>query len=167
MMQKNNRKSHLAAPLSPSTQALLKSEGPFAGGGLSPSRDTSMSKTPTSGEIPIAASAGTSAPSQYAPDKPQQAAPERAGVQRVLSADPNGSGLQTSLRSPAPERPAFPPRTSSTSVLPSPSPSNSQSMVMPIRAAPPPGGLPGLPPNPASTTSGARRQMYSYGEEGR
>lgn len=52
MMERHNRKSHLAPQLSPSTQALLRGETT-----ASPSRESSAStasKTPTSGDIPIA-----------------------------------------------------------------------------------------------------------------
>ena len=49
MMERHNRKSHLAPQLSPSTQALLRGEAT-----LSPSKESSnASKTPTSGDIPF------------------------------------------------------------------------------------------------------------------
>lgn len=185
MMQKANRKSHLTAPLSPATQALLRSEGPFSGGsvpgGKEPSTATSTSKTPTSGEIPIAASAGTAASSSFAAAASvvtPSYAPE-TGVHRVMSANVNGSsgrgdmnGNSYSNQNPL-ERPGYPPRTSSTSVLQSNNPRERdqerrerepyiQPIVMPIRPAPPPGGP--LPAPPAR--DGVARRMYPYGREG-
>lgn len=182
MMQKANRKSHLQAPLSPSTQALLRSEGPFSGG-HSPGKDTSTSKTPTSGEIPIATSAGTSATSAaYAPEPP---------VQRVVSADANGAPHGTvqhpSQQQQQPqlqqqeqqrpmhalvERPHYPPRTTSASAVPSGRLRERdgermpymQPTVMPIRPAPPPGGP--LPAPPSREGGAPRRPMYPYGQEG-
>ena len=106
MMQKANRKSHLQAPLSPATQALLKSEGPFSGGSTSTSSQAKDSKTPTSGEIPIVASSST-----------QSFVPEP--VHRVMSADISGESSTNGFATYPSERPGFPPRTSSTSVLPS------------------------------------------------
>ena len=103
MMQKANRKSHLQAPLSPATQALLKSEGPFSGGSTSQAKD---SKTPTSGEIPIVASSST-----------QSFVPEP--VHRVMSADISNESSTNGYSDYTSERPGFPPRTSSTSILPS------------------------------------------------
>jgi hypothetical protein len=147
MMQKANRKSHLQAPLSPATQAMLRSEGPFSSG-PSPNK-AADSKTPTSGEIPIAASAGTQA-TAFLPEP---------GVHRVMSAEVNGSGSHNGYSSPH-DRPGYPPRTSSTSVLPTKSERGSmQSMVMPIRPAPPPAGP--LPHTPGSRDSMRR---YPHGE---
>ena len=155
MMQKANRKSHLQAPLSPATQALLRSEGPFSGG-HSPGRDPSNSKTPTSGEIPIAASAGTqdsaSSTSTFTPES----------VHRVMSADVAG-GHHNSY---ANERPGYPPRTSSaSSKLPTrDSQTYIQPTAMPFRPAPPTGPLPHPPGRDGLPT---RRQMYPpHGQEG-
>ena len=159
MMQKANRKSHLQAPLSPATQALLRTEGPFSGG-HSPGPSTNT-KTPTSGEIPIAASAGTSAAAQYH-DPPS--------VQRVLSADVNGHSNYTGESYS--QRPPFPPRTSSTSGI-STSGRREKDLdhdqtyirptVMPIRPAPPPGGP---LPHPPGRDGAPRRPQYPYANEG-
>ena len=144
-MQRSNRKSHLTAPLSPATQALLRSEGPFSGS--SPSRDTINSKTPTSGDIPIATSSTNSSASFHSEP-----------VSRVFSAEINGSNGMYPNQSPL-ERPSFPPRTSSTSVISTGrSRDHDHSFVqpttMPIRPAPPPGGPLPQPP----TRMNARRQ---------
>ena len=161
MMQKANRKSHLQAPLSPATQALLRSEGPFSGG-PSPNKDASNSKTPTSGEIPIAASAGAQASASSTSTFVAE-----PGVHRVMSAEVNGSGSHNSY---AAERPGYPPRTSSTNVISSngkhPSRDSQtylQHTVMPIRPAPPPGGP---LPHPPGRDGLPRRPMYPHGQEG-
>lgn len=156
-MQKANRKSHLQAPLSPATQALLRSEGPLSGG-HSPGKDIT-SKTPTSGEIPIAASAGAqaSASSTFSPEP---------GVHRVQSEDVNGTGSHNGYASYSQsDRPSYPPRTSSTSGISGKGKESSerhpfiQPTVMPIRPAPPPNGP--LPHPPGSRDSMRR---YGHGE---
>ena len=150
-MVTNNRKSHLAAPLSPNTQALLRSGDSSIFNGSSPSRDNNMSKTPTSGEIPIADGNATQAFTE-------------PHIQRVLSADMNGSNGRFSNQSPL-ERPVYPPRTSSTSVLASSRPrdqeSYGQQTVMPIRPAPPSGPLP-PPPTGSMRTISRRQGMSSF-----
>ena len=166
MMQKANRKSHLQAPLSPATQALLRSDGPFSGG-HSPGRDTSNSKTPVSADIPTTASTNTSistAPSSYDPDP---------GVQRVMSAEVNGNHGASGYSSQHhhSQRPTYPPRTSSSSMIPNERSRDRehdrqpyiQPTTMPIRPAPPPGGP--LPP-PPGRDGVPRRHIYPYGQEG-
>ena len=151
MMVTNNRKSHLTAPLSPSTQALLRSGDSSAFTGSSPSKDTTVSKTPTSGEIPIA---DGNAGQAYA----------EPHLQRVLSAEVNGSNGLFPNQSPL-ERPSYPPRTSSTSVVPTgrsrEQESYSAQTVMPIRPAPPSGPLPPPPPPAGSMRMSSRRQGLS------
>ena len=165
MMQKANRKSHLQAPLSPATQALLRSEGPFSGG-HSPGRDTTNSKTPVSADVSTTTSTSTSistAPSSYDPEP---------GVQRVMSAEVNSAhGANGYSNQHAIQRPNYPPRTSSTSMIPNDKSRERerdrqpyiQPTVMPIRPAPPPGGP--LPP-PPGRDGVPRRHMYPYGQEG-
>ena len=149
MMVTNNRKSHLAAPLSPSTQALLRSGDSSAFSGSSPSKDTSTSKTPTSGEIPIA-------------DGNVGQAYVEPHLQRVLSAEVNGSNGLFPKQSPL-ERPTFPPRTSSTSVVPAGRSREQEGYpghtVMPIRPAPPSGPLP--PPPVGGMRMSSRRRGLS------
>ena len=151
MMVTNNRKSHLAAPLSPNTQALLRSGDSSIFTGSSPSRDTSVSRTPTSGEIPIVDGNATQTITE-------------PHIQRVLSAEINGSNPRFSNQSPL-ERPSYPPRTSSTSVLSSGRPREhetySQQTVMPIRPAPPSGPLP-PPPTGSMRTTSRRQGMSSF-----
>lgn len=97
MMERHNRKSHLAPQLSPSTQALLRGEGIS-----SPSKESSALKTPTSGEIPIGGG----------DDMKGSPVLDMCAVQRVLPIDTNGTNMYPTPPSSY-ERPLFPPRTSS------------------------------------------------------
>lgn len=89
-MERHNRKSHLAPQLSPSTQALLRGDGV-----ASPSVDSSNTKTPTSGDIPIGGG----------DIKPP--------VPTLMPADTNGSDTAPLSSSGSHDRTAYPPRTSS------------------------------------------------------
>ena len=157
MMERHNRKSHLAPQLSPSTQSLLRGDSIS-----SPSKESSASKTPTSGEIPIAGDdVKTSLPS------------DTVAVQRALPTDINGAGLYSSQSSNF-ARQAFPPRTSSSSgaslsrsrendgISTPPAlqfrPKDNDSFNLPIRPAPPPSGPLPSPPNPSFRNSTSRRQ---------
>ncbi|KAI4147060.1 MAG: hypothetical protein L6R39_003260 [Caloplaca ligustica] len=177
MMERHNRKSHLAPQLSPSTQALLRGDSVS-----SPSKESAASKTPTSGEIPIAGDGVKHSP----PSEQQQQQP--AAVSRVYSADVvNGTSLYAPSQSSNNfDRQAFPPRTSSTfprdsrardqDVQPAlnnytqpPRPKEHEAFNLPIRPAPPPSGpLPQPPPTTAGFRypSSSRRQGangLSYG----
>ena len=168
MMERHNRKSHLAPQLSPSTQALLRGESI-----PSPKEPTvSVSRTPTSGEIPIA-------------DEEVRASPrsEQPVYQRATPTEINGTGMYPSQSSTF-DRQVFPPRTSSTTGPPSsrsregesftpknglpshprdsgtfnPHPRDSGNFnpttTLPIRPAPPPSGP--LPPPPSANFRGQR-----------
>lgn len=181
MMERHNRKSHLAPQLSPSTQALLRGES-----GPSPKESTTstVSKTPTSGEIPIADEGIKSSPRSELP-----------AIQQVIPTEINGTGMYPS-QTVAFDRQGFPPRTSSTtgplssrsregesfspkSGLPShprdsgnfnPHSRDSGSFnpitTLPIRPAPPPSGP--LPPPPTANFRGQRPAAngspYPYGD---
>ena len=181
MMERHNRKSHLAPQLSPSTQALLRGESLPS---PKESNAPTVSRTPTSGEIPIA-------------DDEVKASPrsEQPPVQRVIPTEANGTGIYPPQNS-AFDRQVFPPRTSSTtgplssrsreaesfspkSGLPShprdsgnfnPLPRDSGNFnpttTLPIRPAPPPSGP--LPPPPSANFRGQRPMTngspYSYGD---
>ena len=178
MMEKHNRKSHLAPKLSPSTQALLRGESQ-----QSPSRDSAPSapstatKTPTSGIIPIAEDDARSTPSA-----------DLFTAQRITSSDINGTGMYQSHNA-AFDRQGFPPRTSSN--LSGPSSGRSKDgdalspignllshpkdggnfnsiTTLPIRPAPPSGPLP-PPPSGSYRNSSSKRPIpngspYSYGD---
>ena len=90
MMERHNRKSHLAPKLSPSTQALLRGEHV-----ASPSIDSTNTKTPTSGDIPIGGGDIKSSPPTAIPY------------------DLNGSNATSTSSNGTYDRSAFPPRTSS------------------------------------------------------
>ncbi len=181
MMERHNRKSHLAPQLSPSTQALLRGESV-----PSPKESTvsTVSRTPTSGNIPIADDEVKTSPRV-----------EHPAVQRMIPTEINGIGMYPS-QSSAFDRQGFPPRTSSTtgplssrsregesfspkSGLPShprdsgnfnPHPRDSGNFnpttTLPIRPAPPPSGP--LPPPPSANFRGQRPvtngSPYSYGD---
>ncbi|KAI9823149.1 MAG: MAP kinase kinase (MEK) [Thelocarpon impressellum] len=112
LMEKHNRKSHLAPQLSPSTQALLRSDD------SSSSKDTSNTKTPTSGEIPIGgdvdqatpvrASNGVGAMPALHPGHPPRTSSANAmpGLGRMDSNGSAGPGITTTT---LPMRPAPPP----------------------------------------------------------
>lgn len=148
MMERHNRKSHLAPQLSPSTQGLLRGDSIS-----SPSKESAASKTPTSGEIPIAGDGVKHSP-----------ASEQPAVSRVYPAEVNGAGLHSAPTSNF-ERQVFPPRTSSTfprdsrlrdqevhapPTFSQPRPKENEAFNLPIRPAPPPSG-PLPPPPPASS----------------
>ncbi len=97
MMERHNRKSHLAPQLSPSTQALLRGE-PTASP-LIESAPSSNSKTPTSNQTPSAQDESKPTPTSDVP---------------VFSriSDVNGAGMYPA-QTVSYERQAFPPRTSS------------------------------------------------------
>ena len=144
-MERHNRKSHLVPQLS--TQSLIRSEN-----SSSPSKESSSTstRTPTSGEIPIAGEEVRSV-SQH----------DSHPIHRVMSADINGSGLRSQSKTST-ERPTFPPRTSSTSVIPDASRSDDKesfkaTATLPIRPAPPPSGP--LPQPPASLRGQASKRQ--------
>ncbi|KAI4164224.1 MAG: hypothetical protein LQ342_002189 [Letrouitia transgressa] len=151
MMERHNRKSHLAPQLSPATQALLRGE-PVS----SPAKESSTSKTPTSGEIPIAGD-------DVKPSPPS----EKPAVQRVYSADVNGTSLYATPIANY-ERQPFPPRTSSTFPRENRTretdgysqlsfqqsrPKETETFNLPIRPAPPATGPPSGPlPQPPTSS---------------
>ena len=170
MMVTSNRKSHLQAPLSPNTQALLRS-GDFANSSPSGKPETANTitaannKTPTSGEIPVINGSSTSRPSTI---NAQSTSDQH--IQRVSSAEMNGTnGTHHASQNPL-DRPTFPPRTSSTSVVGGKDRSDRESQqfipstVMPIRPAPPPNGPLPHPPGGSMRMASRRQGMYSQAE---
>ena len=172
MMERHNRKSHLAPQLSPSTQALLRSDSVVSPSRESATSTASTSKTPTSSEIPIAKE--ESAPISTTISEPPMAS-------RIT--DVNGGGIypeQTAMY----DNPVYPPRTSSSTGQSSsrsrvnggydsfanyPAESGGFNHTLPIRPAPPSGPLPQPPDSaygsattPRSTTTNGSN--YSYGE---
>ena len=179
MMEKHNRKSHLAPQLSPSTQALLRGESqPSPSKDSTPSAPSTATKTPTSGIIPIVED-----------DMRRNATADLAAAQRTPSNDVNGTGMYHS-QNPAFDRQAFPPRTSSnltgpstgrsregenfspTGGLPSyprDSDNYNTTTTLPIRPAPPPSGPLPAPPTSGYRSSNSKRSVpngtpYNYGD---
>ena len=155
-MQKANRKSHLQPPPSPGTQALLR-----AAQATNPSASSASTRTPTSGDP-----TGGGAPSATA-----TASTARTPDSVVGDLPPPGAPVPVAAAAGSAERPAFPPRTSSSGhglpgarakdrapAVPQPP----YAMAMPIRPAPPPGGP--LPHPPGKEDMGQRR--YPYAREG-
>lgn len=155
MMERHNRKSHLAPQLSPSTQALLRGE--TASPGL-PTSLSNASKTPTSGDIPIVE---------------DYARPTLPAEMVTAPADINGSGLYQP-QSVTFDRSGFPPRSSSTLAQTSSKPRESEnvtttsrfppressgfaSTILPIRNAGPPSGALPQPPDTAFRTASLRQ----------
>lgn len=132
LMERDNRKSHLAPQLSPATQDLLRSSD-------SPIYQTQTEDrtihTPTSGEIPIGG-AGIISPRDH-----QSRSPSR-----------NGYGPS---RTPATAHPGMGPRVATTNSIPqtslypestAPASANAATFSLPVRPAPPGGPLPPPPP---------------------
>ena len=151
LMERDNRKSHLAPQLSPATQQLLRSgDSPVVGSDSSRSQDYSL-PTPTSGDIPIGGGDVRSA----------TASPQ---YNDMVKSPPIKNGSSSIGRSAgAPFHPGLPPRVSTTNSVPklttlnapekkSPSGSSSATAAtfnhtsLPMRPAPPAGPLPPPPP---------------------
>ncbi|KAK7427119.1 MAP kinase kinase (MEK) [Neonectria magnoliae] len=136
MLERDNRKSHLAPQLSPSTQDLLRSSD-------SPTFQTQTEDravhTPTSGEIPIAGAGIVSPRDQYG--STQNRSPTRNGI--------------GSIRTPASAHPGLGARVITTNSIPKmsgysesggPVSANAATFSLPVRPAPQGGGLPPPPP---------------------
>lgn len=165
MMERHNRKSHLAPQLSPSTRALLRGEEVSSPNDTPASAPSTATKTPTSGTIPIV-----------------------EDDRRAMPTEINGTGMHPSQRASF-DRSGFPPRTSSNTSVPPPGrprdgdsfsprrglPShprdsgNFNSTTLPIRPAPPPSGPLPAPPDASLRNSATQRSVpngspYSYGD---
>jgi len=159
LIERDNRKSHLAPQLSPATQQILRSgDSPIVGTDSSRSQDYSL-PTPTSGDIPIGGAdvrSATTSP-QYNDPVSQSRSPIKNGSSSI--------GRSTG----APFHPGLPPRVSTTNSVPkltslngpennAPSGSSSataatfNTTTLPMRPAPPAGPLP-PPPVPRKEIS--------------
>ncbi|EFZ00644.1 hypothetical protein MHUMG1_06636 [Metarhizium humberi] len=156
LMERDNRKSHLAPQLSPATQDLLRSsDSPtyFA------QNEDRMTPTPTSGDIPIGG-AGIISPR----DQPSRS-PSRNGNSRTPGSVPHpGMGMRVATTNSVPQ-------TSHYAELSGPASASSATFSLPVRAGPPGNPMPpplarrqtpddfrretrrqatfGLPPNPS------------------
>lgn len=165
MMERDNRKSHLAPQLSPTTQDLLRSsDSPDA------VDDDRTLQTPTSGEIPVGA-ALMSPRDQYSSISSRS--PTRNG----------GPGPSSSSRAGGPPaHPGLGPRVVTTNSIPkittgrdSPNPSGPVSakqatFALPLRPPPPGGPLPPPPPvrrnTPDDGASRGSRRQATFGPPG-
>ncbi|KAL5585036.1 hypothetical protein FOVSG1_014425 [Fusarium oxysporum f. sp. vasinfectum] len=141
MMERDNRKSHLAPQLSPATQDLLRSsDSPTQPQQTQASaQPEERSHTPTSGEIPIGGAGIISPRDQYGSG--QSRSPPRNGY--------------PSSRTPASAHPGLGPRVVTTNSIPKvsgypdsagPVSANAATFSLPVRPAPPGGPLPPPPP---------------------
>ncbi|KAH8671170.1 kinase-like domain-containing protein [Xylariales sp. PMI_506] len=134
LMEKDNRKSHLAPQLSPSTQEFLRSsDSPTYSG------ETGPAYTPTSGEIPIAGMSISSPRDQYS-----NRSPTRNGIGSIgRAAGANvvhhpGIGQRSVTASSIPKI--------GTPELSHPASAGQATFSLPVRPAPPGGPLPPPPP---------------------
>lgn len=135
LMERDNRKSHLAPQLSPATRELLNSsESPTFHVGLTDDRSFD---TPTSGEIPIAR-AGISPRDGHSHGHTQNRSPTRNGTSSGRSGQP-GLGPRVVTNSSIPRVGDYPHSAG-------PSATSGSSFSLPVRPAPPGGPLPPPPP---------------------
>lgn len=156
MMERDNRKSHLAPQLSPSTQELLRSND--SPNYPSQQEDRSL-QTPTSGEIPIA---GTGFMSPTEPAGHGNRSPTRNGNGRTpITAHP-GLGARSNTATSIPKASNYP---SSSNIAPSSA--NAATFSLPVRPAPPGGPLPPPPPRKETPDDLRRehRRQATFGSE--
>ncbi|PNY25094.1 Dual specificity protein kinase FUZ7 [Tolypocladium capitatum] len=133
LMERDNRKSHLAPQLSPATQDLLRSSD-------SPTYQTTQTEdrtihTPTSGEIPIGG-AGILSPRDH-----QSRSPSRNGFgcSRTPASAQLVMGPRAATMNSIPQASLYPESTA-------PASANAATFSLPVRPAPPGGPLPPPPP---------------------
>lgn len=153
LMERDNRKSHLAPQLSPSTQELLRTAD-------SPS-DGNNAYTPTSGEIPIV---GAIASPRDHHTHSQNRSPTRNGGHSghgSIGGRSVGSSVHPGMGQRAATAGSIP--KASTPDLSHPSGTPGSTFTLPVRPAPPGGSLPPAPPRkstPDDTRRENRRQAY-------
>ncbi|KAL5353815.1 MAP kinase kinase (MEK) [Pseudogymnoascus australis] len=173
LMEKHNRRSHLAPQLSPATQELLRSSDapttspPTTSSSIPsslPTSSSSLSTTSSSGDIPISTDPRSAiSPREQvvntingirSPTKPPPPIPTSAGIGRT----PQGSGQQ----SPYMPRKAMSPEVEQGGF------GGGHSHVLPIRNAPPGGPLPAPPVPRKEERSGGGGRFFgvSGGERG-
>ncbi|KAK0615838.1 kinase-like domain-containing protein [Bombardia bombarda] len=155
LMDRDNRKSHLAPQLSPATQELLRSSD-------SPTfltqTDSTMQQTPTSGEIPIL---GTMVSPRDHYGSVSNRSPTRSGTSSIGRA--SGASAHPGLGSRVVTTNSIPRFGQQTSAEDRPSGSQSASankavFSLPMRPAPPTGALPPPPPRKPLTVDEAKRE---------
>lgn len=159
-MERDNRKSHLAPQLSPSTQELLRSTDP-------PS-DGNNAYTPTSGEIPIVGAIPS--PRDHRNTHSQNRSPTRNGGHSShgghsghgsIGRPVGSSSIHPGMGQRAATAGSIP--KASTPDLSHPSGTPGSTFSLPVRPAPPAGSLPPAPPRkstPDDPRRDSRRQAY-------
>ncbi|KAI0152911.1 kinase-like domain-containing protein [Xylariaceae sp. FL1272] len=148
LMEKDNRKSHLAPQLSPATQELLRSTD-------SPNQpsDSNPAFTPTSGEIPIAGALVSPRDQHgHAPSR----SPTRNGIGSMGRA--GGSSVHPGLGQRSATSGSIPKVGTPDSSLPASA--GVGTFTLPVRPAPPGGPLP--PPPPRKETPDEMRRQAAY-----
>ncbi|KAM0333093.1 hypothetical protein ACHAQA_001751 [Verticillium albo-atrum] len=156
MMERDNRKSHLAPQLSPATRELLNSsDSPTY---HSNANDDRPFDTPTSGEIPIAGAGIISPRDQYGSS--QNRSPTRNGLPSGRSTGPGhpGMGQRIVTTNSIPKAGDYPNSAG-------PSSASAATFSLPVRPAPPGGPLPPPPPRKGTPDDGRRenRRQATFG----
>jgi len=151
LMERDNRKSHLAPQLSPTTQEFLKSaDSPI------PPTDSNPAYTPTSGEIPIAGA--IISPRDHYGQMPSRS-PTRNGTGSIGRAA--GSSVHPGLGQRSATSGSIPKAGSSDPSIPSSA--GTGTFTLPVRPGPPGGHYPPPPPprkeTPDEMRSESRRQV--------
>lgn len=146
LMERDNRKSHLAPQLSPATRELLNSSDSPTFHSNSNTTDDRPYDTPTSGEIPIVGSGIISPRHDYG--QPQNRSPTRNGLPSGRSTGSGHAGMSQRMASSnsAGSQPADYPKSAGAGTF-----------SLPVRPAPPGGPLPPPPPR-KSTPDDPRRE---------
>ncbi|KAL2206046.1 kinase-like protein [Sarocladium strictum] len=156
MMERDNRKSHLAPQLSPSTQELLRSgDSPI----FPPHHEDRSIQTPTSGEIPIA---GTGFMSPAEPLGHGNRSPTRNGSGRTPITPHPGLGQRSNTATSIPKASGY-----GNNTVPTPSSANAATFSLPVRPAPPGGPLPPPPPRKETPDESRRehRRQATFGSD--
>lgn len=157
MMERDNRKSHLAPQLSPSTQELLRSgDSPI----FPPQHEDRSLQTPTSGEIPIA-STGFMSPADSMTHGNRS--PTRNGSGRTPITPHPGLGSRSNTATSIPKASGY-----SASSGPAPNSANGTTFSLPVRPAPPGGPLPPPPPRketPDESRRAEHRKQTTFGND--
>lgn len=149
LMERDNRKSHLAPQLSPSTQDLLRSNDspPYQ------NQNEDRAHTPTSGEIPIAG-AGIISPRDQPTPHARPSSRNGYGSSRTPASAHPGLGPRVNTTNSIPKTPGYPESAGPVSA-------SAATFSLPVRPAPPGGPLP--PPPPRKETPDERREGRRFG----
>lgn len=189
-MERDNRKSHLAPQMSPATQDLLRSgESPtFFNQTITAASDERSMQTPTSGEIPIMGTIGSSR-DQYGgihriPERSANRSPPTSAAAAAAATRGAGEavGERTGRAGGPPVHPGIGPRANTNpgavttqaphrvkeTVLSAGGPRGAATFTLPVRPGSGPGGASRPPPPPRKMTAeersdSSRRQAAAFG----